>query len=131
MNAFPQQAQDLSKHRWRNRVLVLTANSSELDLYQKQVQELLQDENGLIERKLVMYHVFPEKILQGYTNLGPSPLSSKHFTRFFDQNAPFTISLLGLDGGIKLQKTQILNRSELFGLIDGMPMRRAEIRRKN
>ncbi|MBT8185067.1 MAG: DUF4174 domain-containing protein, partial [Eudoraea sp.] len=36
----------------------------------------------------------------------------------------------GLDGGIKYRKTALLTMEELFSIIDSMPMRRAEMRKK-
>ena len=43
----------------------------------------------------------------------------------------FEVFLLGLDGGIKLRQQEIVKTEKLFSLIDGMPMRKAEIRRKD
>jgi hypothetical protein len=42
----------------------------------------------------------------------------------------FKVVLIGLDGGIKLQKNGQLTPEELFGTIDSMPMRRAEMNKK-
>ena len=39
--------------------------------------------------------------------------------------------LIGLDGGIKLEQIQILSAEKLFAIIDGMPMRKREIRKNN
>ena len=43
----------------------------------------------------------------------------------------FTFILIGLDGGIKLTKTEVLESSDLFSIIDAMPVRSSELRNKN
>ena len=43
----------------------------------------------------------------------------------------FKIMLYGLDGGMKLSSSTAVNTQEIFDLIDSMPMRRAEIMRRN
>ena len=37
--------------------------------------------------------------------------------------------LIGLDGGIKLRQNSILTKEKLFAIIDGMPMRRRELKK--
>ena len=39
--------------------------------------------------------------------------------------------LIGLDGGVKLRQTEMISLDKLFTLIDGMPMRRREIKNEN
>ncbi|MEN0050651.1 MAG: DUF4174 domain-containing protein, partial [Bacteroidota bacterium] len=47
-------------------------------------------------------------------------------------NNSFTVILIGKDGGEKLRrKGKLLTRKALYQTIDVMPMRRAEMRRKN
>lgn len=43
----------------------------------------------------------------------------------------FEIILIGKDGGVKKRKTSLMQTDELFGIIDSMPMRQSEMRRKN
>ena len=40
----------------------------------------------------------------------------------------FEVVLIGLDGGIKLRQTKLVSLDKLFTLIDGMPMRRNELK---
>ena len=39
--------------------------------------------------------------------------------------------LIGLDGGVKLEKQEVLSMKELFSIIDAMPMRANELRNQN
>ena len=42
----------------------------------------------------------------------------------------FRIVLIGKDGGVKLDQAKGISIQEVFDLIDTMPMRQAEIRKK-
>ena len=42
----------------------------------------------------------------------------------------FRILLIGKDGGVKASYSEVPELSEVFGLIDAMPMRRDEMRRQ-
>ncbi|MEM9823617.1 MAG: DUF4174 domain-containing protein [Bacteroidota bacterium] len=50
--------------------------------------------------------------------------------KYHQSKAPFEVLLLGLDGGVKLQQPEVLSCTELFAIIDRMPMRRQELRRR-
>jgi len=53
------------------------------------------------------------------------------FSSFIPKKDVFTIRLIGLDGGIKLEQNRVLSSEKLFTVIDGMPMRKNEIRKNN
>jgi hypothetical protein len=55
-------------------------------------------------------------------------LPEKGIKPMLNANEAFEIILIGLDGGIKLRKNDIVSREELFSIIDAMPMRRNEMR---
>lgn len=131
MSISTNQAQDLSKHTWNQRILILTSDQIDNSLYLQQVEELANKHNELEERKLVVYHVFPQKVLTGIQPPTATFATSSLYKRFKNRNTPYSITLIGLDGGIKLQQSKLLLCKDLFGLIDGMPMRRAEIRKKS
>lgn len=46
-----------------------------------------------------------------------------------ESTAPFTFILIGRDGGEKLRSSDLVTIEKLFGLIDAMPMRKAEMKR--
>ncbi|MEO0728414.1 MAG: DUF4174 domain-containing protein, partial [Bacteroidota bacterium] len=56
--------------------------------------------------------------------------SSTLYEQFNTAQAPFQVFLLGLDGGVKLRQQAPVSREDIFDLIDTMPIRRAEMRRK-
>ena len=47
-----------------------------------------------------------------------------------NEKEDFEVILIGLDGGIKLQRTELLTKEDLFKITDSMPMRRDELTKK-
>ncbi len=95
---------DLSAHRWRSRVIVLSAPlASDPEL--ARARRLLADRAGEAEERDV---VVLEVIRPG----------------------PFAVHLVGKDGGVKLRREGRVELDELWAAIDAMPMRREEKRRR-
>ena len=51
--------------------------------------------------------------------------------RFSPKPGGFTLILIGKDGGVKLRRENGADLQDIFDLIDGMPMRKAEMRRQS
>ena len=119
-------AQGLSDYQWKNRLLVIYADSNEQTSINDQQLLLQHKKDQLDERKLVLFHfdgnrlqkIFPE--VQEF-NIGDIGIE-------FHQ--AFETVLIGLDGGIKKRWSTVVKPHEIFDLIDSMPMRRAEMRNK-
>ncbi len=47
-----------------------------------------------------------------------------------EPSIPFTLILVGKDGGEKFRSGKITTTQELFAIIDAMPMRQSEMRRR-
>lgn len=84
-------------------------------LVQQQLAALQKDSSGLTERDLIVKQVKPGESLYQTYHIIP--------------NEPFTVILIGKDGGEKFRSSSILFTSRLFAMVDAMPMRQAEIRR--
>jgi hypothetical protein len=56
------------------------------------------------------------------------PLSNNTFERYKSHTHQNEIVLIGLDGGVKLRQNEFLGCEDLFAIIDGMPMRRRELK---
>lgn len=122
-------AQDLSGHQWKNRlILVLTNDTTDTD-YQNQLKIFQTAIEDMKERKLVIYHITPTQYCIENDNKKWHN-SSKLYTNYKQTNTPFEVILIGLDGRIKLTQNDILTTDKLFAIIDAMPMRKAELRRK-
>lgn len=122
-------AQDLSTHRWEDRVLLLYTRTTEAPAYRKQVRALLEDPEGLRERRLVVYTIFKDRFARGlppsqWQEGLPAGLPGR------ESDTGFGLVLIGLDGGIKRDSQEFVPLRDLWAQIDGMPMRQAEIRNK-
>lgn len=84
------------------RQLVISAPDPEHPDYREQAALLLPTWRGLIERDFVIKTHFGSKV--------------------------FSVVLIGKDGGEKLRRATPLLPSELFAIVDAMPMRQAEMK---
>lgn len=122
-------AQDLSSHQWKDRlVLILTKDFSNAD-YLKQLEELKVDPKALIERKLVIYQITPTGYKVGVDENDSWQQGADLYRQYKTIDSGFEVKLIGLDGGIKLGKNKFLSREKLFSSIDEMPMRQREIKK--
>ena len=83
-------------------------------LVQRQLAAFQKDSIGLAERHLIVKQVKPGEYLY------------KSYQIKLDE--PFTVILIGKDGGEKYRSNSILDVDRLFAMVDAMPMRQAEMR---
>ncbi|MEN0051721.1 MAG: DUF4174 domain-containing protein [Bacteroidota bacterium] len=131
LSFFSMQAQ-LTQHQWKNRILLLFAEHPDDSLLIQQIAHFEEDTAGLEDRDLIIYKICKE---EGVAPNGKE-LDARAIKRLRDKykvsNNSFTVILIGKDGGEKLRrKGKLLTRKALYRTIDAMPMRRAEMRRKN
>lgn len=107
---------------WKHRVLII--QSSDLDSIWFQ-DNLEQD---LLDRKLLIFHFQGNTLLN--TNFEEKIDSDKFLEKLKNTDElEYRWALIGLDGGVKnLGKSNPLP-SEIFRIIDSMPMRSSEIRK--
>lgn len=117
-------SQDLSKHRWENRLLLILTVEQNHPLVQKQLDELQENRQGVEERRLLTYLITPERYQLQLDGEKWQPNSA--FTKYSSGKAYEVV--VGLDGSIKQRKFGLFKASKLFSIIDSMPMRQAEMR---
>lgn len=127
--------QNLENHEWKNRILIVKAETEVSKNYQNQMKELSNSSEEFKERKLILYQVignrYEEIDLKSTGIRASGEISTKMSDYILNKKYPFEIILIGLDGGIKLKQTNLLKKEELFNIIDSMPMRSSELRNKN
>ncbi len=127
-------AQNLDKHQWNNRVLIIATSNSSSDLYLDQIREFKNANEELKDRKIVIYEVVGSeyKAMNYVTNKSTDSqvVSNDLINYILNKESEFSVTLIGLDSGIKLQQVELLKKEELLRIIDVMPMRRSEIRKK-
>ena len=123
--------QNLKKHKWRNRVLIIKTSDIKSKKYQEQLNEFKNSIEELIDRKFILYQITGDDfVLLDYKNneLNNSGKISRKLTdTILNEKENFEVILIGLDGGIKLQQTEILMKEDLFNITDSMTMRRNEL----
>ncbi len=120
-------SQDITRHKWKDRLILIFAEDSSDSAVDRQLKELINAEDGLLDRKIVVYNVLPDKYYKVFPEKESIVKSGDLFDMYKVTDAPFEIILIGLDGGVKLRETELLTAEKLFVVIDGMPMRRREI----
>ena len=116
-------AQDLKSHQWKDRLVLIISNGKDEATFSKQITLLTQESGGIEERKIKLYQITPATYCIGLATCKTFD-SKKLFVKYSRPEIPFKIILIGLDGKIKLQGEAPINASDLFTLIDKMPMRK-------
>lgn len=114
-------SQSLESYRWKNRIIILTGN-------QEEVNESLSNytnKTGINERKVMFFCLDGKQLI-------PLPKNEKSilYTKPTFINNSYHFYLIGLDGGMKEKRMQAMSQKELFELIDSMPMRATELRKR-
>jgi len=121
------QGQYLDQYVWEKRVLIIYENASQnSEKANMQKRSLLVDTKELSDRKLTVLRynghslqtIFPEQKSESNIDLG------------FTFQKKYETILIGLDGSVKTRFSDIKSPQWIFDLIDSMPMRRNELRRK-
>ena len=121
---------DLGTYRWKKRLVLVFAASAEDSSYQRQKNEFEGKLHELADRDIIVIEL-PKS---GKSTIGEQPLTDKQqsFLRgeFKVPVGDFAFILIGKDGTVKLRSNQTVLSGDIFALIDSMPMRREEMRRK-
>lgn len=123
-------AQSISDHKWENRLLLIFIENTPDSIYQKQLIELEQHKEGLLDRRIQVYQIKPTMVKRGLSAEADWKNNTEWFDKYKKENTNFEIQLIGLDGGVKNTQSTILSCEALFVIIDQMPMRRSEMKNK-
>lgn len=115
----------LAQFQWKNRiVLVFSGDQTEGAL---QIEALKEFEDECLDRDLLLLGVGDDIVSPSYNEkLDAQILRS----RFDIKDGEFHLLLIGKDGGVKLKQTSFTEPKVIFSLIDSMPMRQWEMRKK-
>ena len=113
MTAIPAAAVSLATEQWDKRVVIVFGPEGDGKV-REQIDLLTSDQKGLEDRDMVVLAVSGNQV---ETKFGVSK-----------PGAPFSVILVGKDGGEKLRRSDPISREDLFGTIDAMPMRQREMK---
>ncbi len=127
--AGPDRSEAMSGYQWRYRPLLVFAGEGTDPRYLAQRRLVAAARAGLTERQVVVVSVTGESVA---ADLGPGPgLSAAALRRRYAVGrGEFRVILVGKDGGAKATFAQPVSSAALFRIIDAMPMRADEMRRR-
>ena len=122
---------DLARFEWKNRLLLIFAPDAMHPQFQQMDAEINAQGAEVRDRDLVVFEIFDKDPSQ--MNASPlSPADADALRMHFGiSRQMYALILVGKDGGIKLMREDRVPLSEVFELIDSMPMRKNEMRLKN
>ncbi len=130
LQAFSLMAQQnsLNKYEWKNRLLIIYSNDVESNKLQEQKNKYYLSRAEYNERDLLVFHL-TDNNLQNLTKEVSEAINISSLKEMLSiaKEDVFKVSLIGKDGGIKLQIEKVLTNQKLFATIDAMPMRRNEM----
>jgi len=121
--ALASYGQDLDEHRWQDRLIIVYADFNNEE-GQRQIELLRNKPEELRERSVKVY--YRSQGAYRYDFGKKTEISQKKIE--FD--IPFKVELIGLDGGVKFRASEVTEPQVLIDLIDSMPMRKSEMKRK-
>ena len=131
LSALPVQAISLSAFEWQYRPLLIFAPQQQ-DHRLQQLNKTLIDKTCELDDRDMVIGVF---VTQGPSHLAKQTMSAQqaeHMRKQYEIQADqFAVLLIGKDGGEKYRLYEIPDLSEIFDLIDGMPMRQAEMQQQS
>ena len=122
------QAQTLKTLQWQNRLILVMADDTSNLNFKKQITHLTKNKEALTERKLIIYKVLPNQYSKGL-EIVELKSSNDLNKKYNPKQKPFKVVLIGLDGRVKLEQTEIITIEQLKSIIDAMPMRKNEMRK--
>ena len=126
----PAPSDTLDDLRWKNRLLIVVHDEASKTFAERQIESWRADQAGTDERELLLITVEPN----GSGTIGPDKLrpsvAGGIFARFHRPGRDFEVILVGKDGTEKERWHEPVPMTEVFGLIDAMPMRRREMRER-
>ena len=121
---------DFGSYQWKNRLLILFAPSEDAPIYQSFKEQLQRRAQEIRDRDLLIFHVFES----GEGQLDYLPLNKEQVLflrkRFSIKMGQFKLILIGKDGEVKFREQLPVDLSDIFSIIDAMPMRQREIRER-
>jgi len=122
---------DLSKFLWKNRLLFIFAPDRTHPFFDYLHGSIKARPEEVVDRELIIFEIFES----GLSRVDGTDLDSQTAhalqSRFNIPRNKFAVILVGKDGGIKLNRQEQTHIEEIFSLIDTMPMRQEEMRRKS
>jgi hypothetical protein len=118
----------LSDYRWKRRVLVVSAPSHDDPDLGRQLDMLAQAPGDLADRDMSLVKLLDDGVSAADNRELSADETAAARAALGIERETFTLRLIGKDGTVKLSADRSTPMTEIYALIDTMPMRRQEIR---
>lgn len=125
-SAAPNENNPLMAERWKTRpvVIIAPATTDPLLTGQQDVLQLPANQAALRKREMVVYTVVGDLAQRDGEPLSVEQARALRKALDVKDGAPATVFLVGKDGGTKMARREVVGATELFGMVDAMPMMR-------
>ena len=98
--------------------------------YKAVSKQLSSMKEGVVDRDMRIFRVFEsDESLSGDSVVSQEDAAGLR-DKFSVSSGTFTMILVGKDGGVKMKEESLVDLSDVFSLIDAMPMRRIEMKER-
>ena len=114
----------LNNYLWKKRILIIFQDDSNTAEQQRKIID--KDIQEMLERDIIVigFGKFNDNLYERYMDL-------EKIREEYSISNKDKIVLIGKDGSIKKKWNKPVSTDKLFSIIDAMPMRKAEMRKKN
>ncbi|MDW7690712.1 DUF4174 domain-containing protein [Flammeovirgaceae bacterium SG7u.111] len=120
----------LSQYQWENRLLLVFAKEKSDEQLLALKKQLKAEADELKGRDILVFYFFQDNSGEFEGKKLDEKEVEKLWKSYLPSREVTTLLLIGKDGGEKYRKTKGFDLNEIFSLIDGMPMRRQEMRQR-
>jgi hypothetical protein len=117
----------LQEYQWENRILVVFSEKDGKSILEDQQQLFAAHQAGMDDRDLIVFTITGSSGKGPGGNLQDSEIV--YLKEKYEPAKPYSIILIGKDGGEKLRSDDVLSIKKLFNTIDAMPMRQSEMKK--
>ena len=107
---------------WTHRIILISVDAEQ----RPDIAQRLEREKGDIDERHIAWFLLTDEDTQSNLEVGLSPALHKVIKKEYFRNTETGVVLIGKDGGVKYRATA-LDLDAIYGRIDQMPMRRAEM----
>lgn len=125
--AYSQSIEIPGPYKWKNRIVLVFSPEKSTNI-EKQMAVFSNHQKGMQERDLLVFEIRNESIYHPNGDRDGKKAADRLRNKYRIAENEFSVILIGKDGTEKLRQSEVLNAEKLFTIIDGMPMRRQEIK---
>ena len=116
----------LAHYQWKNRVLVLSAPSEDDNKLRAQQNEVALTPQAFADRDMVLIILLDKSVSTAEDRGLTTDETAKARAALGIRPGSFALRLIGKDGAVKLSRENAVSMTEVYALIDTMPMRQSE-----